>query len=316
MSTYRASSIPFFGDAHVLRIEEFDLPSIKPNEYLVNIVAASVNPIDCKTRAGLGWAAAENKDKLPWVPGYDMAGIVTAVGAEKNSKKIGRYVFGMVGFPLSAGAYSEYRVVDESDVLEIPANVSLQQAAALPLAGLTAYQALFEHGNIADNQRVLILGATGGVGHIAAQLALTCTPDVICSGSLDKQAELNYLDSPTMWRSIETLSGDFDLVLDCVGGQVALDLLAQLGEVKTWVTLPTLTAKAIADEATHLSKQTNVINFLVNNNIAQLKTLIDLVSAGQLNVYIGAEYPLSAVATAHEIVETRACAGKVLLDLG
>ncbi|MGL5537701.1 MAG: NADP-dependent oxidoreductase, partial [Aeromonas veronii] len=158
--------ITAFGDPSVLKLN----PSLDKvpadGEVRVRICFAGVNPIDAKTRAGLGWAAAQNKDKLPWTPGYDISGVVEKVGPGVTSLVEGDRVCGMVGFPLAAGGYGESVVASESELVKLD-GVSLQQGAALPLAGLTAWQGLLEHGGLQSGQRVLILAGAGGVGHLA-----------------------------------------------------------------------------------------------------------------------------------------------------
>ncbi|AWB67853.1 NADPH:quinone reductase [Saccharobesus litoralis] len=314
MSVFNACHIPFFGDAHVLRIQECALPEIKKNQLLVNVVAASVNPIDFKTRAGLGWVAKEIKDNLPWVPGFDMAGIISAVGDEDNEHLMGQYVFGMIGIPFKGGAYSEYCTVEKDEVLFVPPKVDLRQAAALPLAGLTAFQAL-QYGKVKAGDRVLIFGATGGVGHIAAQLASIQGAKVICTGSEAKREALSALDFQWQWQDESGLvNQDFDLVVDCVGGEPAINLLNQLGQVTNVVTLPTLTADAVKQAAS--LKNTACFNFLVEVNNQQLQTMIDWIAEGLLQIYVAKTYGLNDVAMAHIALEEGQYAGKVLLDLG
>ncbi|NTS78441.1 NADP-dependent oxidoreductase [Catenovulum sp. SM1970] len=319
MSLYNAISIPFFGDSHVLRIDELELPSINPQQVLIKTIAASVNPIDCKTRAGLGWAAQENKDKLPWTPGYDMSGVVAAVGDPKLSDWVGKLVFGMIGFPFKGGAYSQYVVVNLDEVLAVPDGVNTLSAAALPLAGLTAYQATIKNANIQPGDNVLVLGATGGVGHIAAQIAEYKGAHVSVTGSEAKRQLLSSASIGQNWQWLDAgnLSPNcvakIDKVIDCVGGDFSLAVLAMLDSAQSYITLPTITAQALKDLGQ--DKAINVTNFLVESNQNQLQQLADWLKQGIINVYIGQTESIQNVAIAHQIVEQSKVAGKTILML-
>ncbi|MGL5464374.1 MAG: NADP-dependent oxidoreductase, partial [Aeromonas veronii] len=189
--------ITAFGDPSVLKLN----PSLDKvpadGEVRVRICFAGVNPIDAKTRAGLGWAAAQNKDKLPWTPGYDVSGVVEKVGPGVTSLVEGERVCGMVGFPLTAGGYGESVVASESELVKLD-GVSLQQGAALPLAGLTAWQGLLEHGGLQSGQRVLILAGAGGVGHLAVQFASAYGAEVVATASPDNHGFLHALGARWM----------------------------------------------------------------------------------------------------------------------
>eukprot|EP01029_Cantina_marsupialis_P003948 TRINITY_DN13976_c0_g2_i2.p1 TRINITY_DN13976_c0_g2~~TRINITY_DN13976_c0_g2_i2.p1 ORF type:complete len:142 (-),score=12.11 TRINITY_DN13976_c0_g2_i2:10-435(-) len=126
--------IPEFGSAEVLAFQEVDIPQPKAGEVLVKVAYAGINPIDVKTRAGLGWAAAENKDNLPWVPGYDISGSIAGLGEGAQAFEVGQEVVGFIGFPLRAGGYSQYVCVPETELTALPNTVALEAAAALPLA--------------------------------------------------------------------------------------------------------------------------------------------------------------------------------------
>ena len=134
-----------------------------------------MNPIDVKTRAGLGWAAAQNKDNLPWVPGYDISGKVVACGAASTRFSINDNVAGFIGFPLQGGGYSQYICVAETDLCAVPDAITLEAAAALPLAGQTAAQAI-NNAEVKEGDRVLILAGAGGVG-------TSCSANCGCSQS-------------------------------------------------------------------------------------------------------------------------------------
>ncbi|POF51127.1 alcohol dehydrogenase catalytic domain-containing protein, partial [Vibrio vulnificus] len=145
-----------FGGPDVLAIRSSQMPEPKPGQVVIKVYFSGINPIDVKTRAGLGWAAAQNKDKLPWVPGYDISGKVVSCGENAERFVIGDTVAGFVGFPLEGGGYSQYLCVEEDALSLVPGSVTLEAAAVLPLAGQTAAQALSK-AQVKEGERVLIL---------------------------------------------------------------------------------------------------------------------------------------------------------------
>jgi len=304
-----------FGEPEVLAIQSAEVPTPQPGEVLVKVAFAGVNPIDVKTRAGLGWAASQNKDKLPWVPGYDISGQVVACGEGCERFNAGQNVAGFIGFPLQGGGYSQYVCVPESELSLVPDSITLEAAAALPLAGQTAVQAL-DKGGVKEGQRVLILAGAGGVGHIAVQVAVAAKAEVFttCSDvNLDYMATLgahaiNYKFSPVSERVT-----DADVLIDLVGGDAALDALKCLKDGATVVTIPTLSAELICEKAKLLGFEAT--GMLVDPNPQQLDTLIYMVSVGLLKTEIFKVYPMDKVVEAHHQIETGHTRGKVLLDM-
>ncbi|MBF4243853.1 NADP-dependent oxidoreductase [Vibrio anguillarum] len=308
-------SITEFGGPEVLVIQTSDVPQPKAGEVLVKVAFAGVNPIDVKTRAGLGWAAAQNKDKLPWVPGYDISGQVVEVGEDNRRFQIGDNVAGFVGFPLRGGGYSQYLCVAESELSLVPDAVTLEAAAVLPLAGQTAAQAL-NKAQVKEGDRVLILAGAGGVGHLAVQIALAAKAEVYTTCSeqnLDYLATLgahaiNYNFAPASQRLEEV-----DVLIDLVGGDAALDALKCLKDHARVVTVPTLSAELICEKAKLLGFEAT--GMLVDPNPEQLDTMLYMVSVGLLKTEIQAVYPMAEVAAAHQQIETSHTRGKVLLDM-
>lgn len=308
-------AITEFGGPEVLVIQTSDVPQPKAGEVLVKVAFAGVNPIDVKTRAGLGWAAAQNKDKLPWVPGYDISGQVVEVGEDNRRFQIGDNVAGFVGFPLRGGGYSQYLCVAESELSLVPDAVTLEAAAVLPLAGQTAAQAL-NKAQVKEGDRVLILAGAGGVGHLAVQIALAAKAEVYTTCSeqnLDYLATLgahaiNYNFAPASQRLEEV-----DVLIDLVGGDAALDALKCLKDHARVVTVPTLSAELICEKAKLLGFEAT--GMLVDPNPEQLDTMLYMVSVGLLKTEIQAVYPMAEVAVAHQQIETGHTRGKVLLDM-
>ncbi|EGQ9934459.1 NADP-dependent oxidoreductase [Vibrio vulnificus] len=304
-----------FGGPDVLAIRSSQMPDPKPGQVVIKVYFSGINPIDVKTRAGLGWAAAQNKDKLPWVPGYDISGKVISCGENAERFVIGDTVAGFVGFPLEGGGYSQYLCVEEDALSLVPGSVTLEAAAVLPLAGQTAAQAL-NKAHVKEGERVLILAGAGGVGHLAVQIAVAAKAEVYTTCSernLDYMATLgahaiNYQFAPAS----ERLS-DVDVLIDLVGGDVALDALKCLKDNARVVTVPTLSAEMICEKAKLLGFEAT--GMLVEPDPQQLDTLLYMVGVGLLKTEIQRIYPMHEVSDAHKQIETGHTRGKVLLDM-
>ncbi|MGF1842977.1 NADP-dependent oxidoreductase [Vibrio clamense] len=304
-----------FGSVETLAVTTSPIPVPKADEVLVKVAFSGVNPIDVKTRAGLGWAAAQNKDNLPWVPGYDISGKVVACGEKSNRLSINDNVAGFVGFPLQGGGYSQYICVAETDLCKVPDTITLEAAAALPLAGQTAAQAI-NKAEVKEGDRVLILAGAGGVGHLAVQIAVAAKAEVYttCSESnLDYLANLgahaiNYQFAPASDRV-----SDVDVLIDLVGGDIALDALKCLKDGARVVTVPTLSAELICEKANLLGFTAS--GMLVKPDVEQFDALMYMVSVGLLKTEIHQIYEMAQVQAAHLQIETGHTRGKVLLDM-
>ncbi|RTZ13534.1 NADP-dependent oxidoreductase [Vibrio aquaticus] len=308
-------AISQFGDPDVLVIQTSEVPQPQAGEVLIKVHFAGINPIDVKTRAGLGWAASENKDNLPWVPGYDISGEIVELGEGSERFAVGENVAGFIGFPLTGGGYSQYISVPESTLSLVPDSITLEAAAALPLAGQTALQALDKAG-VNEGDRVLILAGAGGVGHIAIQVAVAAKAEVFttCSeANLDYMATLgahavNYQFAPVSERVEEA-----DVLIDLVGGDAALDALKCLKDGAKVVTVPTLTAELICEKAKLLGFEAS--GMLVDPNPEQLDALLYMVSVGLVKTEIQRVFPMDEVSAAHQHIETGHTRGKILLDM-
>jgi len=307
--------IPQFGEPEVLRVDSFPIPEPAKGEVLVKVHFSGVNPIDVKTRAGLGWAAESNRDNLPWTPGYDICGKVVSIGEGVEHLAVGDNVAGLVGFPLSGGGYSQYLAVEEAQLSLVPDAVMFEAAAALPVAGQTAAQAV-NKAQIQAGERVLILAGAGGVGHIAVQLAVAAQAEVYttCSeANLDYLATLgahavNYQFAPVSERVTEV-----DVLIDLVGGDAALDALKCLRDNARVITIPTITKDMICEKATTLGFTAS--GMLVEPNPEQMDALLYMVSVGLLKVDFQPAVPFRDVAEVHKQIETGHTRGKLLLDM-
>lgn len=304
-----------FGDTDVLAVQSSSIPEPQQGEVLIEVHFAGINPIDVKTRAGLGWAAEQNKDKLPWVPGYDISGKIIKLGEACQRFQVDDSVAGFIGFPVKGGGYSQYICVAEEELSLVPNSVTLEAAAALPVAGQTAIQAL-DRAQIKEGDSVLILAGAGGVGHIAIQIALAMQAEVYttCSeNNLDYLATLgahaiNYNFAPVSQRL-----QDIDVLIDLVGGDAALDALKCLKDGAKVVTVPTITAELICEKAKLLGFSATGI--LADPNPEQLDAMLYMVSVGLLKIEIQAIYPMNDVAQAHQQIQAGHTRGKILLSM-
>lgn len=300
-----------FGGPEQLQLVEAEHPPLASNQLRLKMRYAGVNPIDAKTRAGLGWGAEAIKDRLPWSPGFEVMGEVLEVGSEVCRFLPGDRAFGLV----AGGAYSEELVVNCDDMMPLPDAVADDMAGGLALAGTTAWQGLTDHGCLQAGERVLISAAAGGVGHLAVQLAkdLGATVVALASGdnhdfvkSLGADEVVDYHDDAAV-SAIEPV----DLFLDLVGGTSGKSLLSQVKPGGRVITVPTITAKEVIAAAGELGL--NASGMLKVNDHDHLALLADAVAEGRLRVEISKVFDLADGAEAHRQIESGHTRGKLLL---
>jgi len=316
MKHCRQLQISTFGPAsHLTLTMHGEIAEPGSAEVMVNMAFAGVNPIDAKTRAGLGWAAQEHRDSLPWTPGYDASGEVLAVGSGVKHLQVGDRVAGLIGFPLRGGCYSELIVAPEAQWHKLPAAVTLEAAAALPLAGLTAWQALFEHGQLHSGDTVLITAGAGGVGHIAVQLAHQAGARVITTASSHNHAWLLQLGADQVLdyhhQEISKLVRGVDLVLDLVGGDTGAQALSCLKPEGRMITVPTVTAEALSRQAAE--RGLTASGMLLKEDRQQLAALFERLADGTLKVAVAERFALADGSQAHLAIERGHTRGKILL---
>ncbi|NUY56849.1 MULTISPECIES: NADP-dependent oxidoreductase [unclassified Salinivibrio] len=315
MSNNLSLAITEFGAPEVLSPVNRAIPSPSEEQVLIQVKAAGVNPIDAKTRAGLGWAAEHNQDKLPWVPGYDVAGVVVANGTNESKFDVGDRVAGMIGFPTEGGGYSQYVAADAGLLSTVPPSVPMVDAAAVPLAGLTAWQAL-EHVKLTRDEKILILAGAGGVGHLAVQLAVRTGAQVYATASPGNHEFLRQLDAkPIDYHQAHwaTAQGEFDVLIDLVGGDTGIEALASLKTGGRVVTVPTNTRDMITAAAAE--RGLKATGMLVEPNTWQTQRLLDMLDQGELHIDIAAVYPLEQGAQAHKALESGHTRGKRVLEM-
>ena len=310
-----------FGDAEVLQLAERPMPQPKGREVRVKVVAAGLNPIDYKTRKGLGFVAGQIAGQLEnkegWVPGYDIAGEVDAVGEGCFDWNVGDRVMGMVGFPLLGGGYAEYVTTTPETLCRVPDSLDLEKAAGVPLAALTAWQALFEVGSVKEGDKVLIPAAAGGVGHFAVQFAKARGAYVIATASGRNH---DFLHEIGVDEAIDYTKTDFvdacyglDFVLDTMGGDVghwSLGVLAATGQL---VTVPTVTAEQIIKEGEKRGIRT--AGLTVHPDQEGLAAVAELIETEDVTVHIDKQFPLEDAKKAHTELETGHVRGKLVLTM-
>jgi NADPH:quinone reductase-like Zn-dependent oxidoreductase len=298
------------GGPEVLRLVEVPRPAPTPTEVLVRTAAAGVNPVDWKTRARGGFLGDP-----PFTVGWDVAGVVEEVGFGVTRFAPGDRVFGMPRFPHEAAAYAEFVTSPSRQLARTPDELSDVEAAALPLAGLTAWQSLVETAAVAAGQRVLVLGAAGGVGHLAVQIAKARGAYVIGTASAAKHEFLAGLGADEMLDyasgNVGTRVRDVDIVFDVVGDDVG-DVLPAVRDGGFVVTLSGSSAGPLRELA---EGRVRVEGILVEPDRAGMEALADLAAAGVLRPHVSETLPLSEAGRAHERGETGRTQGKLVLTV-
>jgi NADPH:quinone reductase-like Zn-dependent oxidoreductase len=314
VETMRAIVQHSFGPPEVLEMEERPLPEPWATEVRVRVEAAGVNPVDWKTRAGLGAAA---RSGLPLTVGWDVAGVVDAVGPGVTRFEVGDPVFGMPWFPRQAAAYAEFVTAPSRHFARRPDGLSAVEAGGLPLAGLTAWQCLVDIAEVKPGQRVLVHAGAGGVGHLAVQIAKARGAHVIATASAAKHdllAELG-VDEPVDYRSrqFEEVVEPVDVVYDLIGGDVAVRSLDVLQPDGIMISLPSAAAAAAMEAGRARGLRTT--GMLVEPDGDGLQELAALVDTGAVRVRVAETFPLERAADAHRLGEQGRTAGKIVLTV-
>ncbi|MFF4344494.1 NADP-dependent oxidoreductase [Kitasatospora sp. NPDC001540] len=309
-ATMRAVRLHAFGDPSVLRLET-DAPRPRPvaGQVLLRVAATSFNPTEAALRAGL--LQSFLPVDLPYAPGWDVSGTVVELGPGTTEFAVGDRVVGRVD---AGGGAAEYAVAPAGALVAAPESVPLAHAAALPVAGLTAWQALFEHGRLATGQRVLVNGAGGGIGGFATQLAKHAGAEVIATASprsadAVRRQGADLLIDYTAGPVAAALDGEpVDLLLNLVplgpADTAALVATVRPGGRAVSVTTPVEAPAGSGVTATHL---------VARNDPQQLAALVELVDRGALVLDISATRPLADLAEVHRLGESGGIRGKVLL---
>jgi NADPH:quinone reductase-like Zn-dependent oxidoreductase len=308
----KAIRIHRYGGSDVLRYEDVEPPPVGPTDVLIRVMAASVNPIDWKIREGLMRQVLRHR--LPLTLGWDVSGVVEVPGESVTDLHRGDAVYAFADVHRN-GCYAQYVAVRESEVARKPPSLSYVEAASLPMAGTTAWNALVQVGALSAGQRVLIHAAAGGVGSLAVQLAKWRGAHVIATASaanlelvksLGADEAVDYLSTP-----FQNIVRDVDLVLDTVGGQVLEDsfqVLRSGGFLISTVSAPSEErANAAGVRATLVTTQPSA---------TALEKLGELVATGKLRAVVGTEFGLAEAARAQDLSQSGRARGKIVLHAG
>lgn len=310
MDTMKAVRIHKYGGPEVLTYEDAPRPQPGAGEVLIRVHAAGVNPVDRAIREG--YFKERLQYKLPFVPGWDVAGVVETVGSGVTRLKPGDEVYGRTDLARE-GSYAEYMVARESEIALKPKSIDFVTAAAIPLAALTAWQALFDNGQLSAGQTVLIHGAAGGVGHFAVQLAKIKGARVIATASQRNQEFLRSLGADQVIDKAEPFEKSItnvDLVFDLVDGETqerSWAVLRQGGTMISTLTKPSAErAKARGARGEH---------YVAQPDADELREIGDLIDAGKVRPHIEAVFRLAEAGAAQRQLETQHNRGKIVLEV-
>lgn len=310
VNTMRAITQDVLGGPEVLKLTEVPRPVPRPNEVLVRVRAAGINPTDWKHRATGGFLG-----EPPFTLGWDVSGVVEETGIGVALHQPGDEVFGMLPYPYGHGSHAEYVIAPARALVPKPAALDHTQAGALPLVSLTAWQALVERAELRPGQRVLIHAAAGGVGHVAVQIAKARGAYVIGTASAGKHDFLREIgvDEPVDYRTTEYEDAvhDVDVVLDTLGGDHSVRSLRVLRPGGIVVSILPVGSDDFFEEAGRLGVR--AIRMLVDADQHGMKAIAELVDDGRLRPSVAGTFPLAEAARAHEIGDTGRTTGKLVL---
>lgn len=303
-----------YGTAAELKVTEMPIGKPAKGEILIRNYAAGINPIDARLRSG------EMKMMLPGgfprIPGFDVAGVVETVngtGEFEAGDRVMAFLHNLYG-----GAYAEYSICKSSSVVKIPDTMTFEDAAALPLAGSTAIQSLREHGKLEPDDRVLVIGATGGVGAFAVQTAKAygCSVDGVAAGMHESFAHeigveqfINYEQ-----ENYSQQDREWDLIFDAAGKssfQEAKSVLSSDGRFVT--TEPSL--NGVLENLLTLPRKQQAKVMMARSRDEDLTELVHLYEAGKLKVHIEKTFPLEHASDAHHMLEQEHFCGKIVLTI-
>ena len=309
----KAIVINKFGGTEQLQLKEVAIPTPKSGELLVRIHAAGVNPVDAKIRNGSMKFVAGRK--LPRILGCDFAGVVEQTG-KNSSFRPGDRVYGMLDY--SGGGYAEFLAVRETQVSLIPEGLSMEEAAAAPVAAITAYRAMLKGNGIKEGSKVLINGASGGVGTFAVQMAKAMGAHVTAVCSEKNTAFVKKLGADLV---VDYTSEDFtlstntyDMVFDAVAKNSFAKCRKILNEKGTYVsTLPN--NGLFFYQALNFLRKKKAAFIMAKASGNDLEIIADYIKKGAVKVMVEQTFPLEQAAKAHELIETERVKGKLVLTV-
>ena len=305
-----AVSQDVLGGPEVLRSVEVPRPRVTPNQVLVRVHAAGLNPTDFKHRSRRLFLGPP-----PFVLGWDLSGVVEEIGFGVADFRPGDEVFGMLPYPGGHGTHAELALAPARALVHKPTELDHVEAGALPLASLTAWQALVERAEIRPGQRVLIHGAGGGVGHLAVQIARDRGAEVVGTASASKHDYLREIGAHELLdyrtTAFEAELSDVDVVLDTVGGEVTTRSLKTLRTGGTLVTIMPAGREVLLEEARQHGVR--AVGMLADADRAGMAAVADMARRGVLRPKIDQVFAMAAAAQAHARGESGDAFGKVVL---
>lgn len=313
MKKMQAANYNEFGRPEVVQISEIEIPELKEGEVLVKIKAAGVNPVDAVIREG------HYKDMMPHsfpiVPGWDMAGVIEERGHAARRFDVGEEVYAYARRPeVKWGTFAEYIVIPESYLALRPKNISWEEAAGIPLAGLTAYQSVYVAGNIKEGQKLLILGASGGVGSFAIQLAKARGAEIIGVASeenheymksLGAKHTIDYRKNDIGTAAKEIAPDGVDLIFDCASGESlkqSIKALKSSGKIVSTL-----------NQGEDIDKNIDFQFVFVEPNSRQLDHFRELVEGGKVRVEVNKIYSLEEAPDAFKQIQSSHTTGKIVI---
>jgi NADPH:quinone reductase-like Zn-dependent oxidoreductase len=299
-----------FGGPDVLQIDNVEPSLPDALQVHVRVKAASVNPVDFKIRNGQYPAVKE--DRLPYTLGRDVSGVIEKCGAQATQFKVGDEVLGMVG--IGGGGYAEKAVLDQQALAHKPPLIDHVRSAAIPLAGLTAWQGLFRYGQLKSGQSVLIHGGSGGVGHFAIQFAKAKGARVFTTVSTDNVEFARGLGADTVidykTQRFEQQAHDLDMVFDLIDGETrerSWELLKRGGILVSTLTEPS--------QVKALQHGVRALRFTVEPSGSELAEIAELVLSGKVKPHVQKTFTLEDASRALSTVEHGGSVGKIVLTL-
>jgi len=329
MTTMKAAAINQYGDADVFEIMQLPMPQVSPDDVLIQVAYAGVNPADWKFREGYNQQFFPLT--FPFTLGFDGAGVVKAVGENVTRFAVGDRVFSPSNLGMGQpGSYAEYMLASESRTAKVPAGMSLKSAGSIPVAALTGWQALFakEKGDLQSAQRILLNGASGGLGSFALQFAKWAGAEVAatCSGvnvdyvkALGADLVIDYRTQDVAEELAKWAPEGVDMVLDAVGCGSLKDPFSLLKPAGKLVSIATLVGDGDieGDMAEAAKRGVSKVYAIMNDTDAgnELAKIAELVEAGSVNMPPIELFALDNISEAHRKVQTGHVRGKVVLKV-
>lgn len=303
-----AIRISNYGGPDDLKLEQVERPEPQAGEVLVRVLAAGVNPVDWKISEG--WMKDFRPVQFPYIPGRDIAGIIEEVGPDVTSFQKGQAVFGQS----ARGGYAEYTAAAISTLALKPDNISFEEAATIPVGATTAWQGLFDHGNLQSDQTVLVQGGAGGVGLFAVQFARLKGARVISTTSSANVDFVRSLGAETVidykTANVEQEVQNVDLVFDSVGSPTLNSSVSVLKNGGTLITIAGMPEGTLAQE-----KNIHVERFSAQVSHELLANFAQLIQEGKLQLAVESTYPLAEAAEAHKRSKSGHGRGRIVLHV-